>query len=641
MDLTEMINAGSEGGGVEPGAPGASRSAVPTPANIAGEPMTREDFAKSLLALLFAGCGPDEPIELASVVETVGDRRTPVASIPDHDRADSWLDPLTPLIERSLGRGEPVRTAVSMPNSADSVEVEAVAVPLVGRSDPGAGSTAEGLTLVVMHRASGDTGRALRSRLSLFPGLYAGQLAVRRATGYERETRRAAAAIDSALAFNATSRLRSATRALCDSLSSNLDADRVAVASIVNDEARLIGMSHTDRFVRNQDEVVRLEAVMNECADQGVSVVFPASDAEALITREASRFAAVSGAAGVMSVPLERDGGIVGVITVERSSGPFEPQEIAAVALTASLVGPRFDELTKSDRPLPVRAVAGVRAAAAAIIGPRHTWWKLAAAGLAAALAASLIIRVDDTAPGPFTVEPATQRAVTSPLDGFVSEVLVAPGDRVEAGQPLLRFSTADLRLQLAAARARYEAARTEAAAARGDGRAADADLAAARARGALADIGLFEKSIDDATVRAPIAGTVLGEPLDHLQGARLAAGRELLTIAELETLHALLRVPESRIAAVQPGQKTVLAPASSPSRTVGARVLRIEPDAAPGAGGGGSVVRIVARIDDPGAHSLRPGAEGAARITVGSASLFEKHTREIARWARLWWFRL
>jgi len=636
-----MINAGSGGAGVEPGDGASPRPTVSSPAAIAGEPMTREAFARNLLSLLHAGCGPDEPIELASVVAGLGEHRRPVASFPEDDQAASWLAAVTPLIDRAVEHGEPFRTAVTMPGSVDGAEVEAVAVPLVGRADPGAGGGAETLALVVLHRASGAAGRALRSRLSLFPGLCAGQLAVSRAAAYERETRRAGAAIDSALAFNATSRLRSATRALCDSLASNLDADRVAVASIVNDEARLIGLSHTDRFVRNQDEVVRLEAVMNECADQGASVAFPACDSQAIIDREAARLAAASGAAGIVSVPLEREGEPVGVITLERSGGVFEAEEIAAVALTASLVGPRFDELTTSDRPLPVRAVAGVRAGVAALLGPRHTWWKIAAVALAAFLAATMLVRVDDTAPGPFTVEPATQRAVTSPLDGFVSEVLFAPGDRVEAAQPLIRFSTADLRLELSAARARYEAARTEAAAARGEGRAADADLAAARARGALADINLFEKRIEDATVRAPIAGTVLGDSLEHLQGARLPEGQELLTIGDLSTLHALILVPESRIEAVRIGQETTLAPASSPSKTVKARVLRIEPDAGPGPRAAASVVRVVARVDDATEHGMRPGAEGAARITVGTASLFEKHTREIVRWARLWWFRL
>lgn len=144
-------------------------------------------------------------------------------------------------------------------------------------------------------------------------------------------------------------------------------------------------------------------------------------------------------------------------------------------------------------------------------------------------------------------------------VSGVVSDVLVRQGDRVHAGQVLARLDTAPLLAQRQAAQAdeakavalrdearrrlaRVEAAQAAGATSPGEAGAAQADLASAESawRAAKAQAELAAWSLERATLRAPIDGTV---GLRHLEPGQTAApgapvfaidggGRELLLLA-------------------------------------------------------------------------------------------------------------
>ncbi|MDP9023468.1 MAG: biotin/lipoyl-binding protein, partial [Actinomycetota bacterium] len=66
---------------------------------------------------------------------------------------------------------------------------------------------------------------------------------------------------------------------------------------------------------------------------------------------------------------------------------------------------------------------------------------------------------VHQTVAAPATVEPADRRAVTAPASGHVAELLVADGEVVEAGRPVLRLDSDHVDSALAQARAGVDAA--------------------------------------------------------------------------------------------------------------------------------------------------------------------------------------
>ncbi len=146
-------------------------------------------------------------------------------------------------------------------------------------------------------------------------------------------------------------------------------------------------------------------------------------------------------------------------------------------------------------------------------------------------------------------------------VGGEVIEVLVEVGDGVAAGDPLARLDPERLRLRLeeiAAARAEAEASlkRAEAALKRtldlfADGFATEADVDDATAerdrfRARVRQLARSRENagvdLDDATLRAPFGGVVVGRYLDA--GATVAAGQPVLRINAKGSLDAIVGVP-------------------------------------------------------------------------------------------------
>ena len=103
-------------------------------------------------------------------------------------------------------------------------------------------------------------------------------------------------------------------------------------------------------------------------------------------------------------------------------------------------------------------------------------------------------------------------------------------------------------------------------------------DLAAAKARleQAQAWAGILHKQLDDATILAPVAGTVTHRPVE--EGELVGVGTTVATIARLETLNLVIYVNEVDLAKVQVGGGADIVIDAHPDRTFPGKVVYISP---------------------------------------------------------------
>lgn len=103
-------------------------------------------------------------------------------------------------------------------------------------------------------------------------------------------------------------------------------------------------------------------------------------------------------------------------------------------------------------------------------------------------------------------------------------------------------------------------------------------DLAAAKARleQAQASAGILRKQLDDATILAPVAGTVTHRPVE--EGELVGVGTTVATIARLETLNLVIYVNEVNLGRVQVGGGADIVIDADPDRTFPGRVVYISP---------------------------------------------------------------
>jgi len=202
------------------------------------------------------------------------------------------------------------------------------------------------------------------------------------------------------------------------------------------------------------------------------------------------------------------------------------------------------------------------------------------------------------------TVEPIDLVEVKSKASGLIVNMPVEIGSKVTKGALLAQIDPRDVQNQLSQAVAAQKASQaqvqvTDAAKKRSDALYAQGIITAdehekatldyANAQSSLVktrtDVDLAKQRRDDATVRAPIAGTVLEQPVTNgtvISSATSSAsgGTTLLKMADLGKVRMRTMVGETDIGNVRPGQTATVTVDAFPNRTFDGQVEKIEPQA-------------------------------------------------------------
>lgn len=223
----------------------------------------------------------------------------------------------------------------------------------------------------------------------------------------------------------------------------------------------------------------------------------------------------------------------------------------------------------------------------------------------------------------------ADQRSeVTADTQGKVVAVLIERGQRVKAGDPVVRLDVRTASLSAREAQANLEAARAQKALAEEECKRVQvlldkgaitrseydrqitqctATLQQVSAAQARAD--MITKSISDGLVRAPFDGVVTEKMV--APGEWVAPGRTLFTLVDDDPLRIELSVPEAAVRAIRKDQKVTLSAVARPGNSYTATITRI----------GGEIGRtralVVEATLDP-QKDLVPGMFAEAHVVVG-----------------------
>jgi len=194
----------------------------------------------------------------------------------------------------------------------------------------------------------------------------------------------------------------------------------------------------------------------------------------------------------------------------------------------------------------------GLAAGALVVVAVATVAWSLR--GRSAPAVETEAVRVEEVVErvrGPGVVDARVLASVGSRITGIVADVFVDVGDAVEAGTPLVRLESSQLRARLAAARAAASAAQHSLtfAAAEVDRASAALDLArrTATRQVALAREGIAaESTAEEAEAGHAAAGAVFESSRAALRSrsAELARARQELTVAEIEADYAAILAP-------------------------------------------------------------------------------------------------
>ena len=243
---------------------------------------------------------------------------------------------------------------------------------------------------------------------------------------------------------------------------------------------------------------------------------------------------------------LGPDGRILAVLAAVRRAEEraFDDDDLKSFTLLAEQAAPTFAQLRLAEgdaEGLPAAALfreeavehhnVGLRGEGDVLrVDPGWMRWtyRLLVFVLVAGLLFTLVARVHDYAEGPAVVRMGGRNDLTATADGTVSQVLAAPGERVEAGHLLVRFYGAREAAELSRIDHEFELQLINRLRDPADAGAQQA-LISLRAERELARSNLAERE-----VRAPVAGVV--SDLRVRVGEHISPGQSLLAIVRGES---------------------------------------------------------------------------------------------------------
>ena len=237
---------------------------------------------------------------------------------------------------------------------------------------------------------------------------------------------------------------------------------------------------------------------------------------------------------------------------------------------------------------------------------------------------------VEERIEGSGELQAKDHAVLASEVDGVVTSLAVEEGDKVEAGTTLLEVDPEKRALALANTRAMQRDAQAAQTDAERDvkrvrslhegGIASDAALdkaetavsrARARVEATSAELGVAERALRDASVKAPFAGWISRRSVSR--GEYVRTGQALFELVALDPIEVEFSVAERDSARVGIGQSVGVQVAPYPDETFTAEVTMISPALDPKT----RTLRVKARIPNPDGR-LRPGL--FARTDLGVA---------------------
>lgn len=165
---------------------------------------------------------------------------------------------------------------------------------------------------------------------------------------------------------------------------------------------------------------------------------------------------------------------------------------------------------------------------------------------LVAALGGILLIPVPIYVEAPFTVQPRDVRHVSAMQPGVLREVLVQPGDRVQAGQVLARLTNEELEDRRRELDLELQLQRTKVESFDAIGSPAEKALAQQHVESLDQQIAELDAQLAQLTLRAPAAGRVIAPPAQPEAPRGVDAG-------ELPKWHGTPLLPENRGMSIPP----------------------------------------------------------------------------------------
>ncbi len=409
---------------------------------------------------------------------------------------------------------------------------------------------------------------------------------------------------------------------MVNDLKGKIGADQVSMGIVRGHAATILCTSGFDNLYPRSPGSQIIQQAMSECLDAGEIVCFQKEGQWAKESANTGhhlhrRWHEISGGAPVASIPLMNAGQCVAVLSIRRPvDKPFEMSQLQKVASVVSAYAPALRLLEHANRSVLCHAAESLAKSVSRVF-PRGSIRRPVIVGLSVAMLGWFLLR--DTSyivSVPCEIAPARELQLAAPFEGVIAESCVQPGERVKAGQLLLRMDTTSLEIEYEAAQTQLQIAQLELAQHAGAGDLAETALADSRIHVAENTMATIGHQLEQAEVKAPSDGYVIAGELDHRVGESVPMGEPLLQFAAADEWIVELHVPEHSASYLSVQMQGEFAVNARPEEACSFSLEQMEVSA--GNVDGQNVFVAKGRIDGTVSPWLRSGMQGTAKVNAG-----------------------
>lgn len=266
------------------------------------------------------------------------------------------------------------------------------------------------------------------------------------------------------------------------------------------------------------------------------------------------------------------------------------------------------------------------------LFGTGYYTWKFTTVVTLVVIAIITLLPVNQYVTADVVVEGDARWVVSAPTQGFLSEVLVRPGEPVNKGDTLVRFDDRDLRIEHQQYQSEVQQASDRLRQAMAENDAATSGLALLELKQSEARLALVQAKLSRLNITAPMTGVVMSGDWMQQVGAPIENGKQLFEIAKAAGSRLALQIPDQDIDEIRLNQQGKFRLTSLPDQTFTLQIKQITPVA--NTDSGKNTFRVEAQ---PLTNiTLSPGMQGSAKVIVGETNLITRWSKSLVDWLRI-----
>ena len=395
---------------------------------------------------------------------------------------------------------------------------------------------------------------------------------------------------------------------------------------------KVTAISHQTQQVNKMNLVRAIEDAMSEAVMMRESIICTGK-ASAAYPAHAHMIKSHQ-LSNVLTVPMYHNEHYLGAVCLEREAeNPFSELEQELVNDILQVLAPVLDDKKSRDRNILLKCYDSVNIQLQRLFGRKYYGRKITLISFIALGLILALVKIEYQVNAQAILKGEMIRMISAPFDGYIESAPVRAGDRVNAGQLLVKLDDRDLRLERLNWQTKKIQLQREQQEAASQYNRAEARIKAAEAEQAQAQLALAESKLARTELTAAFSGLIVEGDLSQRLGGLVQKGEVLMQLTPLKSYRVEIQVDEAQINHIKIGQSGTLLLRSLPDKPVDFFVTRITPVSE--IRDGINYFTVEAKLSSQ-PQALRPGMEGIAKINAGQRSLFFVLTRGLTQWLKV-----